>query len=138
MNITKLIIAAALATSAGAALAESVYPAEQPFVSTKTRAEVVAELNQAGGNVARANYINTTKFEQSASTKTRAEVVAELNQAGGDQGRANYRNTFDNHTTQVAGKTRAEVIAELNEGGGDQARENYRNTFNPVPVNVTR
>lgn len=92
MNIAKIIAATALIAAAGSAFAESQYPGEQAFVSTKTRAEVVAELKQAGGDLGRKNYQETFNPTPVASSKTRAEVVAELSK-GGDIARNNYINT---------------------------------------------
>ncbi|AKZ62097.1 hypothetical protein F506_04905 [Herbaspirillum hiltneri N3] len=92
MTIAKIIAATALIAAAGSAFAESQYPVDQPFVSTKTRAEVVAEIKQAGGDLGRKNYQETFNPTPVASAKTRAEVVAELSQ-GGDIARNNYINT---------------------------------------------
>lgn len=92
MNIAKIIAATALIAAAGSAFAETQYPVEQPFVSTKTRAEVIAEVQQAGGNLGRKNYEETFNPAPVASSKTRAEVVAELSK-GGDIARNNYINT---------------------------------------------
>ena len=47
MNAKKLTAALVLFAAAGTALAESPYPPETKFVSTKTRAEVMAELQEA-------------------------------------------------------------------------------------------
>lgn len=44
MNILKMVVTAALVAATGSALAEAAYPPEAPFVSSKTRAEVKAEL----------------------------------------------------------------------------------------------
>lgn len=90
MTIAKIIAATALIAAAGSAFAESQYPGEQPFVSTKTRAEVIAEVKQAGGDLGRKNYQETFNTTPVASSKTRAQVVAELSQAGGDVARNNY------------------------------------------------
>jgi phage terminase large subunit-like protein len=83
---TALVVTAAAAAAAGSALADTLYPVAAPFVSTKTRAEVVAELTQAGDQ-ARVNYSNSASaypvLQAAASTKTRAEVRAEL--AAADQ-----------------------------------------------------
>ena len=50
-NIAKNLFAGLLLTTAvGAAMAEAPYPAETQIVSTKSRAEVVAELKQARAN----------------------------------------------------------------------------------------
>ncbi|MDP1238695.1 DUF4148 domain-containing protein, partial [Klebsiella pneumoniae] len=50
-NIAKNLFAGLLLTSAvGAAMAEAPYPAETRIVSTKSRAEVIADLQQARAN----------------------------------------------------------------------------------------
>ncbi len=92
MNIAKIIAATALIAAAGSAFAETQYPVDKPFVSTKIRAEVIAEVNQAGGNLGRRNYQETFNPVPVASAKTRAEVVAELGQTG-DVARNNYIST---------------------------------------------
>lgn len=79
MNILKIIAAAALVAATGSALAEASYPPETPFVSTKTRAEVIAELKQASAD----GSLNTAAsaypvLQPVASTTTRAAVKAEL------------------------------------------------------------
>ncbi|RFB67946.1 MULTISPECIES: DUF4148 domain-containing protein [unclassified Herbaspirillum] len=93
MNIAKIIAATALIAAAGSALAETPYPPQQAFTSTKTRAEVVAEVKQAGGDLGRRNYQDTFNPAPVASSKTRADVLAELSQTRGDVARNNYINT---------------------------------------------
>jgi hypothetical protein len=93
MNIAKIIAATALIAAAGSALAETPYPPQQAFTSTKTRAEVVAEVKQAGGDLGRRNYQDTFNPVPVVSSKTRADVLAELSQTGGDVARNNYINT---------------------------------------------
>lgn len=93
MNIAKIIAATALIAAAGSALAETPYPPQQAFTSTKTRAEVVAEVKQAGGDLGRRNYQDTFNPAPVVSNKTRADVLAELSQTGGDVARNNYINT---------------------------------------------
>lgn len=93
MNIAKIIAATALIAAAGSALAETPYPPQQAFTSTKTRAEVVAEVKQAGGDLGRRNYQDTFNPAPVVSSKTRADVLAELSQTGGDVARNNYINT---------------------------------------------
>ncbi|MEB0011416.1 DUF4148 domain-containing protein [Glaciimonas sp. Gout2] len=44
MNIKHIIAIATLAFTSSAVFAGAPYPIEKPFVSTKTRAEVIAEL----------------------------------------------------------------------------------------------
>jgi len=83
MNFKKIIIASAFIATAASAYAENRYPPEQPFVSTKTRAEVIAEMQDAGGDLGRKNYEATfNPANATASSKTRAEVLAELKEAG--------------------------------------------------------
>ncbi|MCW5296692.1 DUF4148 domain-containing protein [Herbaspirillum lusitanum] len=93
MNIAKIIAATALIAAAGSALAETPYPPQQAFTSTKTRAEVVAEVKQAGGDLGRRNYQDTFNPAPVVSNKTRADVLAELSQTRGDVARNNYINT---------------------------------------------
>ncbi|KAF3996838.1 DUF4148 domain-containing protein [Glaciimonas immobilis] len=125
MNIQKLLISAAFvattAAVAGSAFAEATYPVETPTVSTKTRAEVIAQLTQAGDegrlNYARNLYPVTPVV---ASTKTRAEVIAELTQAQ-DEGRMNYaRNLYPATPVSASTKTRAQVRAEVALADTDQ------------------
>ena len=85
MNISKIVVTAALIAAAGSALADAAYPVNASFTSTKTRAEVVADLKQASDQ-GRVSYGNTAyPLPQAAvSTKTRAEVRAELAAATAD------------------------------------------------------
>lgn len=89
MNAKQLIAAAAVFAAAGSAFAqqtEFVAP-DAGFVSSKTRAEVVAEMGQAyheGTLVTQQrDGADTVQLARSntAPGKTRADVVAELNQA---------------------------------------------------------
>ncbi|EIJ44776.1 hypothetical protein GWL_42150 [Herbaspirillum sp. GW103] len=81
-NITRTLFATLLlSTAMGAAKAEAPYPADTTFVSTKTRADVVAELQQARA----AGQLLVSDRDQDvkavASSRTRDEVRAELAQA---------------------------------------------------------
>jgi len=81
-NIPKNLFAGLLLTSAiGTAMAEAPYPAETRFVSTKSRAEVVAELQQARANGELLVSDRNRDDKQIASAKTRDQVRAELAQA---------------------------------------------------------
>jgi len=81
-NIAKNLFAGLLLTTAdGAAMAEAQYPAETRFVSTKTRADVVAELQQARANGQLLVSDRDQNVKVVASTKSREEVRAELAQA---------------------------------------------------------
>lgn len=99
MNIQKMIVTTALvitaAAAAGSALADTRYPVDAPFVSSRSRAEVVAELTQAGDQ-ARVNYSNSFNpvLQAVASTKARAEVRAEL--AAADQALDGHRHNSAN------------------------------------------
>jgi hypothetical protein len=78
MNRKSLVAALALAAAAGSALADDITIDTTPFVSTKTRAEVRAELQQyqqAGVNPWARNYNPLQSFR---SGKTRAQVTAEF------------------------------------------------------------
>lgn len=81
-NIAKNLFAGLLLTSAlGTALAEAPYPAESRFVSTKSRAEVIAELQQARANGELLVSDRDHDNKPLASTTTREQVRAELAQA---------------------------------------------------------
>lgn len=71
----RIIIATCLA-AAGSAFADDITIDPTPFVSTRTRAEVIAEMQQArgGSNPWADNYDQLADFR---STLTRAEVVAD-------------------------------------------------------------
>lgn len=96
MNTKKLIVSAAMLIATGAAFAQQATEWVVPdanFVSTKTRAEVVAELKQAqtngvyavGGEEFPGQTLAANGRSQSGATlasgKTRAEVKAEVAQA---------------------------------------------------------
>jgi len=129
-NISAAVSAIVLFGVAGAALAESRYPDDVQFVSTKTRAEVVAELQQARANgqiVSNDNYPGNVG--QVKSQLTRAQVIDELKQA-----RANGEMLDNNYysgpavMTAASTKTRAEVIAELKQYQQAHANSGYVET----------
>ncbi|WP_413458508.1 DUF4148 domain-containing protein [Herbaspirillum huttiense] len=81
-NIAKNLFAGLLLTTAvGAAMAEASYVPQTKFVSTKTRAEVIAELQQARATGQLLVSDRDQDVKAVASTKTRDEVRAELVQA---------------------------------------------------------
>lgn len=87
MNITKnialMIIAAATCVVSVYASAEQ--SADKSRASVKTRAEVIAEVEQAGGNLARKNYEATfNPAPVRAATKTPVEAKAEPIGSRGD------------------------------------------------------
>jgi Domain of unknown function (DUF4148) len=95
MNITKIIAATTILAASISTYAETPLPAEKPFVSSKTRAEVTAEVAQAGGNLGRKNYEATfNPSSANVASKPHAEVVAELNKSRGNMARNNYLDTI--------------------------------------------
>ncbi|WP_211453296.1 DUF4148 domain-containing protein [Collimonas antrihumi] len=79
MNAKQLIAGLAILAAAGSAMAVTPYPPETPFVSTKSRADVQAELLQAQKDgslaVARNQYPVIAAASKPAS---RAEVVSHI------------------------------------------------------------
>jgi hypothetical protein len=100
-------------SSASSGASKGLTPASAQ-AAPKTRAQVIAELQQARANgemnISDASYPGPDKF---VSRKTRAQVRTELEQARANgelnQSDAGYPAT----PPAVAGKTRAQVIAEL-------------------------
>jgi len=80
MNTKQLTAALILLTAAGAALADSGDAPGTPFVSTKTRAEVIAELKQAQAQGLITNGDNYPIQAPSHSTLTHDQVVSQLHQ----------------------------------------------------------
>ena len=78
MNTKQITAAIILFAAAGAALAETAYPPETKFISTKTRAEVVAELKQAQAQGLITNGNNYPITVKQRSTLTRSAVVSQL------------------------------------------------------------
>lgn len=106
MNAKNLIAALAVLTATGSAFAESTYPYVDftGFVSTKTRAEVSAELEQAAVQpVAQTEWVDFTRV---AAARTRAEVRAELAQANAD---AQRNQEFVDFINVASTRSRAEA-----------------------------
>lgn len=97
MNIKQFVAAALVFSATGAAFAQQAEVSN--IVSTKTRADVIAELRQAqaDGTAASYGFLGTSNPAAAAGTanrtqsenvivrgKTRAEVMAELKQAQAD------------------------------------------------------
>lgn len=114
MKTKQFIAGLTILTAAGSVLAEAPYPPEEQFVSTKTRAEVQAEVAQARKDgtltISDANYPPEQHF---VSTKTRAEVRAELAQARKDGTLTISDANYPPEPHFVSTKTRAEVRAEV-------------------------
>ncbi|MGE5652014.1 MAG: DUF4148 domain-containing protein [Bacillota bacterium] len=112
MNAKNLIAALTVMTAAGSAFAESTYPYVDfgGVVSTKTRAEVVAETKQqAVQPVAQTEWVDFTRV---ATGKTRAEVRAELAQARAEGQLAGNQEYVD-FTHVASTKSRAQVREEM-------------------------
>ena len=97
MNVKQLIAAVAVFSAAGSALADG-YGAYVDFsnvVSTKTRAEVVAELKQAqaDGTLAANDNEYPVVAPLAGNSRSRAEVRAEAVQSVKNQG-ADAKNTY--------------------------------------------
>lgn len=111
-----ILAIAALASANSFAEGRDPYPLDQvSAASTKTRAEVRAELLQAQREGYNLNQDNTYADVKVApvSNKTRAEVRAELLQAQREGYNVNLGNTYpDVKVAPVNNKTRAEVKAE--------------------------
>jgi hypothetical protein len=80
MNAKKIVVSVVLFAAAGAALAETAYPPETKFVSTKTRAEVIAELKQARAEGLITNGNNYPIFKQPHTSLTREQVISTSHQ----------------------------------------------------------
>ena len=78
MNTKQLTAALVLFTAAGAALAEAPYPPETKFESTKTRAEVIAELQQAQAQGVIANGNNYPIVIQARTPLTSEKTVGQV------------------------------------------------------------
>lgn len=115
MNAKKMMIVAAVFAASGSAFAATdVTGTFEDFtnvLSTKTRAEVIAELNQAPTRAPDAEYPQPAR--EFASSKTRAEVVAELNEAAA-QGKLATTEWVEPTTMMASShRTREEVRAEV-------------------------
>jgi len=113
MAINQLAAALVLTVLSGSVLAA---PSSPSVVTSKTRAQVVAELIQARANgelnVSDSDYPYQPKF---VSTKTRAQVLAELAQARA-RGEMNVGDSdYPYQPAFVSTKSRAQVQAELAE-----------------------
>lgn len=110
MNAKNLIVAAAALIVTGAAFAQgnSEFVEFNNFVSTKTRAEVKAELAQTGVAV-QPEFIEVTRI---ASSKPREQVRAEVRTAY-DQGVLNHSPEFVEHVNIASTRSRAEVREEV-------------------------
>jgi len=108
MNVKHIIAIATLTITSGAVFADAPYPVEQPFVSTKTRAQVGAELADARAQGLIGYGNNYPIIKSAPGTKTRAEVVAELADARA-QGQIGYGNDYPVTKSAAAQEARVQV-----------------------------
>jgi hypothetical protein len=111
MNIKMTGVALALIATSAAAFAADEFVEHTNIVSTRTRAEVRAELEQAQSS---GQVVRQTEFIEHAplaAGKTRTEVRAELDQAYA-QGLVGHTPEFVEHTHVVSTRTRDEVRNE--------------------------
>ena len=102
-NIASALVIAAAAV-AGNAFADDITVDTTPFVASKTRAEVQAELSQfkrAGTSPWSTQYNPLAKFQ---STKSRAEVVAEYTAARDEVAALNSEDSGSAYLAQYAGR----------------------------------
>ncbi|MCS6765399.1 MAG: DUF4148 domain-containing protein, partial [Candidatus Protistobacter heckmanni] len=129
MKAKHWMAALAVASVAGLAGATEIYGWQtdvdkfKDFKSTKTRAEVIAELEKARASGELDHYRNNYEYQMprtkpAAAGKTRAEVVNELKQAQAsgefDAVRNNYEYQQRPFQDAKSSKTREEVRAEMN------------------------
>jgi hypothetical protein len=109
----KHLIAVVSVLAAGSTFAQEFVAPDAGFVSTKTRAEVIAELQQAraDGSLEISEY-GYPVIPQTGTPKTRAEVVAEVEQARAD-GTLNI-SEYGYPFIQASRTTQASVQAETN------------------------
>jgi hypothetical protein len=102
-NIASALVIAAAAV-AGNAFADDITIDNTPFVGSKTRAEVQAELSQfkrAGTSPWSTQYNPLAKFQ---STKSRADVVAEYTAARNEVAALNGEDSGSAYLAQYAGR----------------------------------
>lgn len=114
MNAKHLIAAVAVLASSGSVLAQEFVEPGVNFVSTRTRAEVVAELKQAQAEgTLRVLDFEYPVIQQAGTPRTRAEVLAELKQAQDDGSYYVNDVSYPIIPMTAASHSRAEVRAEL-------------------------
>lgn len=103
MNAKKLIAAVAVFAATSSAFA-SEWVDFNDFQSTKTRAEVAAQLKdaQASGNYVVGGREFTAPDARFASAKTRAQVVAELKQSQADGSYAVLQQEYEGQAPALA------------------------------------
>lgn len=105
------LLALAAVGSTGAAFADDITIDPHPFVSTLTRADVQAQLQQykaAGVNPWSTSYNPLARF---TSTRTRAEVTAEYLQSRAEVAALNGEDSGSVYLTAHAARVAAPVLA---------------------------
>ncbi|HYD63586.1 MAG TPA: DUF4148 domain-containing protein [Noviherbaspirillum sp.] len=100
--------------AAGSVYAQEYVAPDENFVSTRTRAEVIAEIDQARADGTL--HVSDTEYPvvmQSGMPKTRAEVVAEIERARADGTLYTNDATYPVLPVAAETKSRDEVRAEL-------------------------
>lgn len=113
MNVKNLIAAVTLLTSAGAVLAGDVseFVDHTGFVSTKTRAQVIAEMQPAAAQGSLSRVPEYVDHGNVVSSRSRAEVIAEM-QLAAAQGSLGRVPEYVDHSNVVSTRTREEVRNE--------------------------
>jgi len=114
MNVKNLIATVAVFAATGSAFAQgtSEFVEFTNFVSTKTRAEVQAELAQANAQGQIARNTEFVEFTNVASTTPRASVQKNA-RATYDDSLLSKRPEFVEHVNIASGKSRADVRNEV-------------------------
>lgn len=113
MHVKHLVAAFAILASTGSVLAQEFVDPAANFVSTRTRAEVIAELKQAQADgtdrVLESEY---PVIRVTGTPKTRAEVLAELKQAQDDGSYYATEVTYPIIPAAMVSRSRSDVRAE--------------------------
>jgi len=113
MNAKHLVAAFAVLATTGSVLAQEFVDPAANFVSTRTRAEVVAELKQAQADgTDRVVEHEYPVIKLTGAPKTRAEVLAELKQAQDDGSYYANETTYPIIRASTVSRSRSEVRAE--------------------------
>ncbi|WP_151633035.1 DUF4148 domain-containing protein [Noviherbaspirillum aerium] len=114
MNAKHLVAAFAVLATTGTVLAQEFVDPAANFISTRTRAEVVAELKQAqAGGADRFLEHEYPVVRLTGTPRTRAEVLAELKQAQDDGSYYANETTYPIIPAATVSRSRSEVRAEL-------------------------
>ena len=132
MNTKTILAVVALFAAAGSTFAQgnSEFDEFSNFVSTRTRAEVKAELAQANAQGQIAHAPEFVEYTRVALTPTTTPSASATPTAPRAQARVAKKTTYDNallsrepefveHVNLASGKTRAEVREEMQQAAGN-------------------